>query len=266
MTRTPGWNVCAARCHRSLKRDEEITLWRSLCALGAPLYGNLCISFSPFLSFSFSFSLSLFSSFPAPPCPTRAQDSFCHLPLSFDAHPPRRALSSTSSNRILVFLTRSVKHTHHGISPISSFGFSSCLHTLFLPLFSSLDSFFLSLSHSFPICSPLSLPLLPLLVCFPLPVGNCTLSLLPARRFSPARICRCSPIRFRVFCPSPSFFFFYSSNLPSRPVLLYLLTGFAVPSLRSDFSPLRSSHPSAQQPRSQSGVANTEFAVGRLRI
>lgn len=34
-------------CLRSLKRDEEITLWRSLCALRAPLYGNLCISFFP---------------------------------------------------------------------------------------------------------------------------------------------------------------------------------------------------------------------------
>lgn len=34
-------------CHRSLKRDEGITSWRSLCALGPPLYGNLCISFLP---------------------------------------------------------------------------------------------------------------------------------------------------------------------------------------------------------------------------
>lgn len=29
------------------KGREEITSWRGLCALGPPLYGNLCISFSP---------------------------------------------------------------------------------------------------------------------------------------------------------------------------------------------------------------------------
>jgi len=33
-------------------------------------------------------------------------------------------------------------------------------------------------------------------------VGNCTLSLLPAQRFLLVRVCRCSPIRFRVFCSS----------------------------------------------------------------
>lgn len=188
--------MCAARCHRSLKRDEEITLWRSLCALGAPLYGNLCISFSP----SLSLSVSRLSS--------SASRSFCRLPLSLGAHLPRRALSSAFYNRILVLLTRSVKHTRHGISPIPSFSlrvFLSSPHTAPSPFF-PLDStsLFLSLTLFQLVRAPLPLPLFPLLVCFPLPVGNCTLSLLPARRFPLVRICRCSPIRFRVFCSSLS--------------------------------------------------------------
>lgn len=126
----------APRCHRSLKRDEEITLWRSLCALGAPLYGNLCISFSPFLSslslsFSFCFSLLIFLSvFLARPNGSLHSSSFflVHLALerlflpspslplrtllSLRSHPPRSLTHS---------LARSVRHTRHGISPIPSF-------------------------------------------------------------------------------------------------------------------------------------------------
>lgn len=111
--------MCAARCYRSLKRDEEITLWRSLCALGAPLYGNLCISFSPFLLlFSFSFSPSLasrcvfflfFSSFLVSSLSIQYPGSFfAVLPLSLCVHLSRCALSSASASSS-ISLARSMK-------------------------------------------------------------------------------------------------------------------------------------------------------------
>lgn len=121
-----------------MKRDEEITLWRSLCALGAPLYGNLCISFSPFLSalfLSFCYSLLFFLSvFLARPnsslhssssflSTSRSRDSFYHLPL-FPRALSSASTSSSSSSLTHSFarsLARSVRHTRHGISPIPSF-------------------------------------------------------------------------------------------------------------------------------------------------
>lgn len=142
--------MCAARCHRSLKRDEEITLWRSLCALGAPLYGNLCISFFPSLS-----SLFLSPSLSAPRPSLSTSRSFCCLPLSLCIHLPRRAPPSAAYSRILVLLTCSVKHTRHGISPIPSFSpriFLSSPCSFFFSLDHPL-SLSLSLAHSFPTCS-----------------------------------------------------------------------------------------------------------------
>lgn len=143
--------VRAARCHRSLKRDEEITLWRSLCALGAPLYGNLCISFSPFLSshsISFSpppsrsFTPSL--SFSRPNASLRFSSFFLvHLALerlflpspSFPAYSPQPPSHPPPPRS----LTRSVRYTRHGISPIPSFPprfFPSASHLLVLLSFS----------------------------------------------------------------------------------------------------------------------------------
>lgn len=177
----------------------------------------------PSLRFFFlplSFSLSLLLVFPCPP-----QDSFCRLPLSLGAHLPRRALSSACYSRILVLLIRLVKHTRHGISPIPSFSprvFLSSPHSSPSPFFSSFSLsffFFLSLTLFQLVHVPLPLPLFPLLVCFPLPVGNCTLSLLPARRFPLVRICQCSPIRFRVFCSSP-----LSSSTASLPPAPFYFT------------------------------------------
>lgn len=83
------------------------------------------------------------------------------------------------------------------------------------------------------------MPLFSLLVCFPLPVGNCTLSLLPSRRFPPVRICHCSSIRFRVFCLPPFLLLLVLRPLP-RPVSLCLLSTLVVPSIlpmQLDFSP-----------------------------
>lgn len=118
--------MCAARCYRSLKRDEEITLWRSLCALGAPLYGNLCISFSPFLLlFSFSFSPSLASRcvfflfvsrfFLVHPIP---RILFCSPP-SFPLC-SLISLRALFSLRFILHLARSLDEAY-GVSPIPSF-------------------------------------------------------------------------------------------------------------------------------------------------
>lgn len=196
--------MCAVRCYRSLKRDEEITLWRSLCALGAPLYGNLCIFFSPSfppLPFFFlppshpnaiSFSLSLRFSFFLVHLVLKIL--FCGLPLSLCVHLSRCALSSASASSS-VSLARSMKHTHQGISPIPSFAPRPFLSSPRL----AASSFCLFLSSflsyfSLTVRAPLPLPLFSLLVYFPLPAGNCTLLLLLARRFSLSspRIYQCS--------------------------------------------------------------------------
>jgi len=143
--------TCARRCNRSLKKDEEITLWRSLCALGAPLYGNLCISFSPFLS-SLFLSSSLFFSLSASRLSFSASRSRLFLPSS--SFPLR---SPTSPRVHLSLLARSVKHKRHGISPIPSFSpqvfLSSplCSFLFFFPLIP--PSLSLSLAHSFLSCS-----------------------------------------------------------------------------------------------------------------
>lgn len=154
--------MCAARCYRSLKRDEEITLWRSLCALGAPLYGNLCISFSPFLLlFSFSFSPSLasrcvfflfFSSFLVSSLSIQYPGSFfAVLPLSLCVHLSRCALSSASASSS-ISLARSMKHTAFLLFRLSLLlGLSPQLLALLLLLFFSpslLVPFFLFLSYS----------------------------------------------------------------------------------------------------------------------
>lgn len=102
------------------------------------------------------------------------------LPSLFPSVLPR-ALFSASYSRILVLLTRSVKHTRHNISPIPSFSprvFLSSPHSAPSPFFLLNPSLSLSLFQL--IRAPLPLPLFPFSVCFPLPVGNCTLSLLPA--------------------------------------------------------------------------------------
>lgn len=125
--------------------------------------------------------------------------------------PPTAASSSSSfawwSIRVMAFLL------FHRFS-LRVFPLTSSLRSF--PLF----SLTLSLS-SFPTCSRISLPLFPHLVCFPLPVGNCTLSLLPAR---------CFPLAYAGALLFVSMFFvhllFFSSMAsPSRPVLLYLLMG-----------------------------------------
>lgn len=142
---------------------------------------------------------------------SRSRDSFYHLPLFLCAL--SSASVSSSSLPLTHSLARSVRHTRHGISPIPSFPprffllrISSPRSTLFSPLSFSPSSISLSrgcsliYSHPTLFRAPLPLPLFSLLVCFPLPVGNCTLSLLPSRRFPLVRICHCSSIRFRVFC------------------------------------------------------------------
>lgn len=252
----------APRCHRSLKRDEEITLWRSLCALGAPLYGNLCISFSPFLSaslslsFSFSFSLLIFLPvFLARPNGSlhsssfflvhlaRSRDSFYHLPLFLCA----LSSASVSSSSLTHSFARSLgeaytsRHFSYSVVPSSVLSpphLSSPRSTLFSPLSFSPPSISLSrgcpLIYSHPTLSRTSTfaPLFSLLVCFPLPVGNCTLSLLPSRRFPLVRICHCSSIRFRVFClPPPPFLLPLVLRPLPRPVSLCLLSTLVVPSI-----------------------------------
>lgn len=109
-------------CHRSLKRDEEITLWRGLCALRAPLYGNLCISFfssrlasdnhlvstrSPSLFVSRSPLYRVFY--------VCLALSFC-LFLRWLASPVRH-----STIGFPVSLVDSLKHTRHAVSPIPCF-------------------------------------------------------------------------------------------------------------------------------------------------
>lgn len=263
----------SARCHRSLKRDEEITLWRSLCALGAPLYGNLCISFP--LSFFSLLSLSLLPSrLPATrvhslrPRPPRTRASFYRLPpflFTFLA-----ALSSASLSSFIVrvlFLACSTKRTRHSISPIPSFfprpfpcfsSLSSCPAYSFSSSYSSSFLFAIScLLLVFTDCSraPLPLPLFSLLVCFPLPAGNCTLSLLPARRFP--LICRCSPIRFRVFCLSPSLPPYpLQRACPSAPIYSAFCS-------RSSFLPSRPDFSSSSSP-ARSGKKATRVASACL--
>lgn len=142
--------MCAARCHRSLKRDEEITLWRSLCALGAPLYGNLCISFSPSLS-SLFLSPSLFLSLSA----TRLSLFTSRLFLSSPSFP---RCSSTSPRALLSLLqpphprpphslgeAYASQHFSYSIVLFSGFPLISSLCSF---LFFSLDSLSLFLSHS----------------------------------------------------------------------------------------------------------------------
>lgn len=183
----------------------------------------MVISVSPSLPPSHSLSLSPLLILP---CPPRAQDSFCRLPLSPCTHLPRRALSSASYSRIFVLLARSVKHTRHGISPIPSFlssGFP-LVSALLLPLlFFSLDSLSLSLTLSFfsltlfqLVRAPLPLLLFPLLICFPLPVGNCALSLLPSRRYSLVCTCRCSPLHGSAFF-AHLLFLLLTASLPPAP-------------------------------------------------
>lgn len=225
--------MCAARCYRSLKRDEEITLWRSLCALGAPLYGNLCISFSPFLLlFSFSFSPSLASRF---------LSLFLFVSRFFLVHPISRilfcsppsfllcsliSLRALLSLRFILHLARSLDEAY-GVSPIPSFAaprsFPSTPRLTAFPFFlsfslSSFLSFFLILLCS-TVRAPLPLPLFPLLVYFSLPVGNCTLSLLPARRFSLVLL-----PHIRMLSYSFPYFFFISSFFFYFPLASFYFT------------------------------------------
>lgn len=143
---------------------------------------------------------------------SRSRDSFYHLPLFLCA----LSSASVSSSSLTHSFARSLgeaytsRHFSYSVVPssvlsplhlVSSFYpflavvFLSSFHLSFSRLFSHLLS-----SDSFR--APLPLPLFSLLVCFPLPVGNCTLSLLPSRRFPLVRICHCSSIRFRVFLPT----------------------------------------------------------------
>lgn len=183
---------------------------------------------------------------------SRSRDSFYHLPLFLCAL--SAASVSSSSLPLTHSLARSVRHTRHGISPIPSFPprffllrISSPRSTLFSPLSFSPPSISLSrgcsliYSHPTLFRAPLPLPLFSLLVCFPLPVGNCTLSLLPSRRFPLVRICHCSSIRFRIFClPPPPFLLLLVLRPLPRPVSLCLLSTLVVPSIlpmQLDFSP-----------------------------
>lgn len=178
------------------------------------------------LSFSFCFSLLIFLSVSlARPNGSLRSSSFflVHLALERLFLPsPSLPLRTLLSLRLILLapthsFARSLgeaytsRHFSYSVVPSSVLSpphLSSPRSTLFSPLsfspssslsFSRLFSHLLS-SDSFAhlyLC-----PLFSLLVCFPLPVGNCTLSLLPSRRFPPVRTCHCSSIRFRVFLPT----------------------------------------------------------------
>lgn len=213
--------MCAARCHRSLKRDEEITLWRSLCALGAPLYGNLCISFSPTLSLPLSLSFS------APHPSLSASRSRLFLPSPslppYSPTAPRTLFSLLQSHlRPPRSLGEAYASRHFSYSIVLSSGFplvsTPLLPLLFFPVIISLSltlSFF-SLTLFQLVRAPLPLLLFPLLICFPLPVGNCALSLLPSRRYSLVCTCRCSPQYGSAFF-AHLLFLLLTASLPPAP-------------------------------------------------
>lgn len=154
----------------------------------------------------------------------------------------------------------------------SLLGFSSRLHSApsssFFPLILSLSltlSFF-SLTLFQLVRAPLPLLLFPLLICFPLPVGNCALSLLPSRRYSLVCTCRCSPLYGSAFFAHLLFLLLQRASLPPRFTLPS--DGHAVPSLRPDFSPLGPPPPSSrprQATRRQSGLPASSSPRARLR-
>lgn len=216
------------------------------------------------LSFSFCFSLLIFlsvflarpngslhsSSFflvhlalerlflPSPSLPLRTLLSL-RLILLAPTHSFARSLGEAYTSRAFLLFRRSLLGSFSSASRLLVLPFSLRCLSLLLP------SLFLAVVLSFTLIrlfrAPLPLPLFSLLVCFPLPVGNCTLSLLPSRRFPLVRICHCSSIRFRVFClPPPPFLLLLVLRPLPRPVSLCLLSTLVVPSIlpmQLDFSP-----------------------------
>lgn len=196
-------------------------------SLSLPLSLRFSVSFFLPLSLPICLSFFLASRWYPPlllvlPCPPRARETLFTVSLSIPAYSPQPPSHPTRSLPRSLGEAYASRHFSYSVV-LSSAPFPSPLtssfYTLFLRCLSSSlclmssprdDSLSLSFSRSLSrslltqlfahlyLCPPFSL-----LVCFPLPVGNCTLSLLPGRRFPLVRVCRCSPIRFRVFCSPP---------------------------------------------------------------